>query len=122
MNKYRNQKTIVDGVTFDSKAEAVRYSELKLLYKAGMIHDLQYQFIFKLEVNKIHVCNYIADFAYMEKGKCVVEDVKGMKTAVYQLKKKLLFASRGITVTEIGVKPKAPRKARKATPPQGKPE
>jgi hypothetical protein len=47
-NKYRNIKTIVDGITFASKKEAKRYSELKLLERAGMITDLELQPAFNL--------------------------------------------------------------------------
>ena len=73
MNKYRNRKTIVDGITFDSKAEANRYIELKMLEKAGYIKQLKLQPKFTLQEsyknNKgqtIRAITYIADFSYTE--------------------------------------------------------
>lgn len=103
MNKYRNIKTTVDGHVFASKKESLRYGELKLLEKAGLIHDLQLQPRFRIEVNGQKICVYVADFAYMEHGKQVIEDVKSSatKTFVYKLKKKLLRAVYGIEITEI---------------------
>ena len=83
MNKYRNRKTIVDGIKFDSKAEAKRYIELKLLQKNGLITNLQLQPRFELQPgyknNKgenIRAITYKADFSYIENGKMIVEDVK----------------------------------------------
>ena len=99
-NKYKNKKVMVDGIKFHSMKEARRYSELKLLERGGAITDLVLQPKFLLiptirrEGYKTEeVTYYIADFAYTEKktGKEVVEDVKGYKTKVYQLKKKLFL-------------------------------
>lgn len=97
MNKYHNKKTIVDGITFDSMAEARRYMELKLLAKAKEITDLELQPKFELQPkyknNKgqtIRAITYKADFAYIENNKKIVEDVKGMETKEFKLKKKLL--------------------------------
>lgn len=100
MSKYHAIKTEVDGFVFDSKAEARRYSELKLLEKVGEIKDLQLQPPFPVFVNGKLICHYIADFSYHEKGKYIVEDVKGVKTPVYRLKKKLVEALYNITITE----------------------
>lgn len=101
LNKYRNKKTVVDGITFDSQKEAKRYGELKLLEHAGVITDLQLQPPFKLEVHGVKICTYRADFRYTENGKDVVEDVKGVLTPVYRIKKKLMFAIYGIEIKEI---------------------
>lgn len=84
-NKFGAIKTTVDDIKFDSKAEARRYSQLKLLERASKIHDLRLQPSFKLHAG----IKYIADFKYTENGKLVVEDVKGMETAVFRLKQKL---------------------------------
>lgn len=100
-SKYGNKKTVVDGITFDSKKEAARYQELKLMQKAGLIAGLGMHPSFDLWVNNQRVCRYVADFSYQENGKTVVEDVKGVKTPVYNLKKKLMKALHGIEIQEI---------------------
>jgi hypothetical protein len=99
--KYRNQRVTIDGHQFASKAEGARYVELKLMEKAGLVAELQLQPVYDLSVGDCHICNYVADFAYMENGRFVVEDVKGVATPVYQLKKKLLYALYGIAVKEV---------------------
>lgn len=110
MSKYQSKKTVVDGITFDSKREAKRYCELKLLEKAGEIADLECQWKFELQMpfrkngKTIRAIYYIADFAYFDKKKCriVVEDVKGYKTKEYLLKKKLFeYKYPDLTITEI---------------------
>jgi len=96
MSKYGNMKTVVDGITFDSKLEASRYCELKLLERAGEITDLQLQpeFVlipaFEKFGKRYRAVKYVADFAYYDlRGRYIVEDAKGFKTAVYKLKRKL---------------------------------
>ena len=102
MNKYRNKITLLDGIKFRSQREAVRYAELKLLERAKKIMKLECQPKFPLLVNGEKVCIYIADFRYETKDKNrVVEDVKGMRTALYLIKKKLLKACYGIDVIEV---------------------
>lgn len=94
-NKYGAKKTVVDGITFDSKREAQRYTELKWLERAGEIKDLELQkkFVLQPKYKKngktVREISYIADFVYTEDGKQIVEDCKGMRTAVYKLKKKI---------------------------------
>lgn len=108
-SKYGNQKTVVDGITFDSKAEAARWVELKTLEFTGHITDLQRQVRFELVPKGkdstgrgVRSVAYVADFTYRDDMACpVVEDVKGMKTEVYRLKKKLLFHVHGIEIREI---------------------
>lgn len=99
-NKYSAIKTEVDGIKFYSKAEARRYSCLKLLEKSGEISDLSLQPRFDLIVNGKKCGFYKADFKYIDGGKEVVEDVKGMKTPVYNLKKKLVKAIYDIDIYE----------------------
>lgn len=106
--KYGNRKTVVDGIKFDSKAEAERYRELKLMEQAGIITDLQLQPKFPLiptfrkNGQTFRGITYIADFAYTENGRKVVEDVKGFKTAVYKLKRKLFeYTYQDISLTEV---------------------
>ena len=95
MNKYRNKKVIVDDYIFDSIQESKRYKELKLLLKAGEIQDLELQphFLlqesFKKNGKTYKKIEYIADFKYIENGKIIVEDVKGLQTDVFKLKHKL---------------------------------
>jgi hypothetical protein len=92
-NKYHNKVTVRDGHLFDSKKEAQRYTELSLLEKAGIITQLELQKDFELipKQKGERAVKYIADFYYYdnEKNRFVAEDVKGMKTQVYILKRKL---------------------------------
>lgn len=98
-SKYKNKKTEVDGIKFDSLKEARRYGELKLLVKAGMIKDLELQPVFELVLRQVYQgktmrkVSYIADFMYkdIKRGITVVEDVKGFKTDVYKIKMKLFL-------------------------------
>jgi hypothetical protein len=100
-NKYGAIKTTVDGIKFDSKKEAARYGVLKLCEKAGSISNLSLQPKFDLIVNGTKIGFYKADFKYNNlNGKEVIEDVKGMKTPVYNLKKKLIKAIYGIDIFE----------------------
>ena len=115
-HKYRAVKTTIDGITFASKREAKRYTELKILEKAGYITHLELQPEYPITINGIKICKYIADFRYFtvraesnepsynSKGEWqtptltgdtegqIVEDSKGFKTPIYRLKKKLVEA------------------------------
>lgn len=108
--KYQNHKTVIDGITFDSKLEANRYAQLKILERAGKIQALQlqpeYELIpsFKKNGKTYRSCSYRADFAYydIEKGKVIVEDTKGFETDVYKLKRKMFeHKYPDLTITEI---------------------
>lgn len=98
-SKYRAKKTVVDGIKFDSKREAERYCELKLLEKAKKIRNLELQPRFLLQDkfkdkqgNTHRKIEYVADFLYIDKlGRNVVEDVKGVLTDVYKIKKKIFL-------------------------------
>lgn len=109
-SKYGAKKTVVDGITFDSMAEAARYGALKIIHAAGLISDLRLQVRYDITVNGRKVCRYVADFVYIENGKEVVEDVKGMKTPVYNLKKKLMEAVFGVVILETGLRKKKGKK------------
>ena len=102
-SKYRAIPTRVDGVRFASKAEASRFVELKLLEKAGKIQDLELQPSFPVTLNGVRICVYKADFVYRDVAskQVITEDVKGFKTPVYRLKKKMVEAIYGITITEV---------------------
>ena len=102
MNKYHNQKIMLDGIEFDSKKEARRYAELCLMQKAGEIYELKRQVPFVLIptqkdpiTGKIieREARYIADFTYRscKTGRIIVEDTKGLKTREYILKRKLML-------------------------------
>ena len=101
-NKYRAKKTTVDGITFDSKREAIRYKELKLLERAGYIQDLQLQVPYVLiDKSKYGMAvKYYADFVYTENNQTIVEDSKGMKTPIYKLKKRMMAERYGIIIKE----------------------
>ena len=107
-SKYKNEKTTVNGIQFDSCKEAERYQQLMLLLKAGKITQLKLQHSFTLQGSfttpdgeKIRAITYIADFTYYdEKGNFTIEDVKGYKTRTYKDKYKRM-AELGYTITEI---------------------
>lgn len=92
---------MVDGITFDSRREANRYAELKLEMLAGEISHLQLQKHFSLDVNGIHICDYVADFVYQRNGKQTVEDAKGKATEEYKIKRALMRAIHDITIVEV---------------------
>lgn len=110
-SKYGNKRIVMDGEHFDSMKEAARYQELKLLERAGEIRELKRQVPFVLipvqkdDKGKVieRELKYIADFTYIEKGKLVrtVEDVKGLRTEVYKIKRKLMLYRNGIRIKEI---------------------
>ena len=98
-HKYKAKRTEVDGIKFDSKSEAKRYQELKLLERSGQIQNLSLQPRFTLQEGFLNVdtldkerkIEYVADFMYTENNETIVEDVKGMKTADYKIKRKLFL-------------------------------
>ena len=100
-HKYHAKPVTNDGWRFASTKEGNRYCELKLLAKASVINDLLLQPHFTFTVNGKAVFKYVADFEYIEAGKRIIEDVKGFKTPVYRLKKKLIEAQHGIKITEV---------------------
>lgn len=104
-SKFRNIKTEVDGIKFDSKKEANRYRELKFMEQAGTISNLKLQVPYTL-IDKSKYgreIRYIADFTYVFEERTIVEDVKSSvsKTPVYKLKKRLLAERYGIEIEEI---------------------
>lgn len=108
-SKYRNEKTVVDGIKFDSKKEANRYAELKVLERVGAITNLRLQVPFLLiptlkdEKGKVleRAVYYKADFVYLKGKQTVVEDVKGKKTKEYILKRKIMLLKYKIKIKEI---------------------
>ena len=102
-SKYGNIKTTTsDGIRHDSIKEANRWCELNLLQRAGVISNLQRQVKFELipKQDGERAVHYVADFVYIENGKQVVEDVKGMRTDVYKIKRRLMLWRYGIRIKE----------------------
>ena len=103
MTKYGNRKlTAPDGQKFDSVKEYHRWGCLRLLEMAGAISNLERQVKYELIPKQIgeRACNYVADFTYLENGRLVVEDVKGVKTDAYKIKRKLMLWVHGIKIRE----------------------
>ena len=111
-NKMNARKVTIDGITFASTKEGARYNQLKLMQRAGMISNLEWQKTYELipaqyEGKKCieRSLKYIADFVYIENGQTVVEDVKGCKRGnIYQLfvlKRKMMMYFHGIKVREV---------------------
>lgn len=98
-SKYGNRKVTYDGIKFDSQGEANRYAVLKQREKQGIIWDLKLQPQFELNEGGTFSFKYRADFSYWENGNCfIVEDFKGMETAVFKKKKKLMKKVHGIDI------------------------
>lgn len=98
LRKYRNVPTEIDGIRFASKREALRYCELKLLERAGVIEDLKLQPRYPLTVKGLHICTYVADFEYCDlrnRALYVTEDAKGVRTRDFINKAKLFHAIYG---------------------------
>ena len=107
MTKYGNQKTIIDNIKFDSKAEAKRYTELLILQKSGIISDLKMQTPFiiaqacAINGRKRPPMKYLADFTYLLDGRLIIEDVKGKETEGYRIKRHLMKSVLNLEISEI---------------------
>jgi len=103
-NKYHNKRVTVDGITFQSVKEASRWQELRMLERAGEITGLvRQQKIELIPKTKLYrACYYVCDFIYFDKreNKTIYEDVKGVRTKEYLLKRKLLYWRHGIEIKE----------------------
>ena len=115
--KYKNKAVVHHNERFDSGRERNRYRELLLLQAAGKISGLVRQLRFELDVAGIHICEYVADFCYVETGAAdiTVEDVKPKfkndaskakyhATQAYRtfiFKKRLMLAVHGHDVVEV---------------------
>lgn len=128
-SKYRNKKTIVDGIKFDSRKESRYYEYLKLLQSQGKIHGLEMQVRFKFPINGVNLryvdsnreITYVADFVcFTSEGERKVIDVKGqvfangaslteaqrarknvLFTRDYLIKKALMYAVHGVVIEEV---------------------
>ena len=122
MNKYLNKKTVIDGITFDSRKEARFYMIYKQMEKDGEISDLKMQVPFELippiykdEVKHLktkdkvvkklvqRAVHYVADFVFTDNltGNTEVVDTKGFRTKEYMLKKKMMLAFKNIEIKEV---------------------
>lgn len=106
MNKYHNKKCKYKGMTFDSKKERDFYIMFEKMQKNGQISDLKRQVKYELQPGfvfkdrKIRAINYIADFTYIYNGKLHIVDTKGVRTDVYNLKKKMMMY-KGYEIEEL---------------------
>ena len=108
-SKYRNRKCEWNGMTFDSIRERDRYIELEFMQRSGEISELNRQQKFLLIPDQMDngkvvekACHYIADFTYYDKdGKYIVEDVKGIRTKEYRLKRKMMMWFQGLRISEV---------------------
>lgn len=109
-HKYGAKKVSVDGVTFDSTRESRRWSELQALQVAGHISDLERQVVFELAPSVKFAgskrakpaLRYVADFRYVDKaGALVTEDVKGVLTREFQIKRHLMLSVHGVDVRVV---------------------
>lgn len=109
-SKYGAKKVEHNGIKFDSKAEGKRYLDLMLMQRAGEISDLILQPKFELakgvkftgDARAKPALRYTGDFLYLDKaGNRIVEDVKGMATQAYKIRRHLMLALLGIEVMEI---------------------
>lgn len=103
-------KPIVDGIRFDSELEARRYRDLKA---DPTVRDLRWQVPFAFEEDGKVIFRWVSDFIYRRgDGPEIVEDVKGMKTPLYRLKKKLIETRHGFKIQEWPEHQKKKRKPR----------
>jgi hypothetical protein len=111
-SKYGARVQEVDGVRFDSRKEARRYQELRILERAGLIRDLELHPRYAIVVRELKdvaqwiTCgHYTADFRYLdvERRETVIEDVKSTvtRTTAYRLRKRLVEAIYGIRILEV---------------------
>lgn len=105
-NKYNNQKTIYNGFKYDSKKEAEHAKLLDLMQRAKdpaqRVISIKRQVPYVININGVKICTYYADFLVQYgNGKREVQDVKGYKTDVYKLKKKLVEAIYKVKIIEI---------------------
>lgn len=106
-SKFGNIRVEEDGHTFDSKKEARRYRELRLMERSGEIDKLELQPVYRFEHNGVLIGKYTPDFRYEDTrtGELIVEDVKAESKAArsrdYILRKKMLKAFYGIDVQEV---------------------
>lgn len=101
MTKYNNKITYIHNIRFDSHKEAMHYLYLKDLEEKGVIHTLQLQVSFPFIYEGKKIFKYVADFVYEDEFGTHVVDVKGVRTQLFNLKKKLIEAQYKIEIELI---------------------
>ena len=104
VTKYRNRKTTVDGITFDSQGEANHWFKLKLRERAGEITGLKRQVSYDLHgVDGRKICAVVPDYEYTiaATGELVTADFKGAITPLFRLKAKLFAAEYGRQIVVV---------------------
>ena len=102
MTKYHAKPITIDGIRFASTKEGKRYTELKLLERAGEISRLELQPRYDITINGIYCGFYKADFRFFSKKGVEVWDVKGLPTPLYKFKKRIVEALYpGVTIQEV---------------------
>lgn len=91
-NKYKNVITYIDSIRFSSRREAMHYVYLRELQRKGTIHNLQLQVPFPFIYEGKKIFKYVADFVYEDEFGTHIVDVKGVRTQLFNLKKKLIEA------------------------------
>ena len=116
--KYHSRKCTVTlpeigrQIAFDSEREARRFGELRMLLRCGKIQDLRLQVNFTLQEGyttadgeRVRPIVYRADFTYRERTgdgwRPVVEDVKGVRTKEYNMKRKMMLEKFGVKIREV---------------------
>lgn len=101
-NKYGAVKTEYKGRMYDSKKEA-RYAEkLDMMFLSGEVIDWKPQVRIPLTVNGKKICTYVCDFLVVyADGRIEYVDTKGVRTATYKLKAKLVKALLGVEIKEV---------------------
>lgn len=100
-NKYNATKTVYNGIKYDSKKEAAYAKELDLLLNYGEVLEIERQVPFVITINEKKICTYKLDFKVTYADRIEYVDVKGFKTSIYRLKKKMVEAYYGIEITEV---------------------
>ena len=116
--KYHNRKCTITlpengkSITFDSEKEARRFGELRMRLHFNDIRDLRLQVNYTLQEGfttangeRVRPIVYRADFTYQEctpsGWRTVVEDVKGVRTKEYSMKRKMMLEKFGVDIREV---------------------
>jgi hypothetical protein len=97
-HKFRAKPCEADGIKFASKKEHKRYQQLKILQNSGEILFFLRQVPFHLQASVKYVCDFLI---FWTNGEVTIEDVKGVKTDMYIVKKKMVEATYPITIQEV---------------------
>lgn len=104
-SKYGNRWTVYNGRKYQSRAEARRAQELDILIRAGAVESWTPQPRFKIEIKGERITTYRGDFLVLwTDGRRTVEDVKGVVTEVYKIKRALMRAVLGVEIVEVAAK------------------